>query len=83
MSLPVNPKPFLNGLKGKPVMVKLKRGMEYKGYLLSGDGYRNKQLVNTEEYIGGVLSGRLAEVSIRYNDVLYIRGLEEDGEIRE
>jgi small nuclear ribonucleoprotein F len=27
----VNPKPFLNDLTGKPVIVKLKWGMEYKG----------------------------------------------------
>ncbi len=27
---PVNPKPFLNSLTGKPVQVKLKWGMEYK-----------------------------------------------------
>ncbi|MBW04621.1 Small nuclear ribonucleoprotein F, partial [Eschrichtius robustus] len=42
-SLPLNPKPFLNGLTGKPVMVKLKWGMEYKGYLVSVDGYMNMQ----------------------------------------
>jgi small nuclear ribonucleoprotein F len=30
-TVPVNPKPFLNNLTGKPVMVKLKWGMEYKG----------------------------------------------------
>ena len=27
---PHNPKPFLNALTGKPVLVKLKWGMEYK-----------------------------------------------------
>lgn len=43
-SLPLNPKPFLNGLTGKPVMVKLKWGMEYKGYLVSVDGYMNMQV---------------------------------------
>lgn len=43
-SLPMNPKPFLNGLTGKPVMVKLKWGMEYKGYLVSVDGYMNLQV---------------------------------------
>uniref|UniRef100_A0A3Q2WUA6 Small nuclear ribonucleoprotein polypeptide F n=1 Tax=Haplochromis burtoni TaxID=8153 RepID=A0A3Q2WUA6_HAPBU len=42
--LPLNPKPFLNGLTGKPVMVKLKWGMEYKGYLVSVDGYMNMQV---------------------------------------
>jgi hypothetical protein len=30
-TVPVNPKPFLNNLTGKPVIVKLKWGMEYKG----------------------------------------------------
>lgn len=30
-TVPVNPKPFLNGLTGKPIIVKLKWGMEYKG----------------------------------------------------
>jgi small nuclear ribonucleoprotein F len=29
--VPVNPKPFLNDLTGKPVVAKLKWGMEYKG----------------------------------------------------
>ena len=43
-TLPINPKPFLNGLTGKPVMVKLKWGMEYKGYLVSVDGYMNLQV---------------------------------------
>ncbi|XP_053429260.1 small nuclear ribonucleoprotein F-like [Nycticebus coucang] len=86
ISLPLNPKPFLNGLTGKPVMVKLKWGMEYKGYLVSVDGYMNMQLANTEEYIDGALSGHLGEVLIRCNNVLYIRGVEEeeeDGEMRE
>ena len=30
-TVPVNPKPFLNQLTGKQVLVKLKWGMEYKG----------------------------------------------------
>ena len=38
--MPMNPKPFLNGLTGKSVMVKLKWGHEYKGFLVSSDGYR-------------------------------------------
>ncbi|XP_013395334.1 small nuclear ribonucleoprotein F [Lingula anatina] len=79
-TLPMNPKPFLNGLTGKPVMVKLKWGMEYKGYLVSVDGYMNLQLANTEEYIDGALSGNLGEVLIRCNNVLYIRGVEEEDE---
>uniref|UniRef100_A0AAZ3PPY4 Sm protein F n=1 Tax=Oncorhynchus tshawytscha TaxID=74940 RepID=A0AAZ3PPY4_ONCTS len=65
MSLPLNPKPFLNGLTGKPVMVKLKWGMEYKGYLVSVDSYMNMQLANTEEYVDGALAGHLGEVLVR------------------
>merc|ERR1719430_2727374 len=79
-TLPMNPKPFLNGLTGKPVLVKLKWGMEYKGYLVSVDGYMNMQLANTEEYIDGALAGNLGEVLIRCNNVLYIRGAYEDAE---
>eukprot|EP01041_Mallomonas_annulata_P005492 gene5492-11052_t len=73
MSQIVNPKPFLNGLTGNPVFVKLKWGMEYKGILMSVDSYMNIQLADTEEYIDGQLAGNLGEVLIRCNNVLYIR----------
>ncbi|XP_029122126.1 probable small nuclear ribonucleoprotein F isoform X2 [Elaeis guineensis] len=65
-TVPVNPKPFLNNLTGKPVIVKLKWGMEYKGYLVSVDSYMNLQLANTEEYIDGQFSGNLGEILIRW-----------------
>ncbi|KAF7301438.1 Sm domain-containing protein [Mycena indigotica] len=45
---PVNPKPFLQELTGKPVFVRLKWGLEYKGFLVSTDGFMNLQLANTE-----------------------------------
>ncbi|GJN19147.1 hypothetical protein PR202_gb06389 [Eleusine coracana subsp. coracana] len=80
-TVPVNPKPFLNNLTGKPVMVKLKWGMEYKGFLVSVDSYMNLQLANTEEYIDGQFSGNLGEILIRCNNVLYLRGVPEDAEI--
>lgn len=43
-AMPLNPKPFLNELTGKPIIVKLKWGMEYKGYLVSTDNYMNVQV---------------------------------------
>ena len=45
-AVPVNPKPFLSGLTGQKVAVKLKWGMEYVGYLVSYDvdGYMNLQV---------------------------------------
>ncbi|GHJ87131.1 hypothetical protein NliqN6_3533 [Naganishia liquefaciens] len=75
---PVNPKPYLQSLTGKPVWVRLKWGLEYKGYLVSTDGYMNLQLANTEEWQDGQSNGALGEVFIRCNNVLYIRGAQED-----
>lgn len=72
-SMIVNPKPFLASVTGKPVIIKLKWGMEYRGYLVSVDSYMNIQLANTEEYIDGKLAGALGEVLIRCNNILYIR----------
>eukprot|EP00798_Chlamydomonas_sp_ICE-L_P028513 gene28513-31672_t len=68
-NVPVNPKPFLNDLTGKQVIIKLKWGMEYKGYLVSVDSYMNLQLASTEEYIDGQFVGNLGEVLIRCNNV--------------
>jgi len=79
-SLIVNPKPFLKDLTGKSVIVKLKWGMEYKGYLVSVDNYMNVQLAGTEEYVDGNFTGSIGEVLIRCNNVLHIRGAPEDGE---
>ncbi|XP_015782158.1 small nuclear ribonucleoprotein F [Tetranychus urticae] len=85
--MPLNPKPFLNGLTGKAVVVKLKWGMEYKGYLVSTDNYMNLQLANAEEFVGGNFVGNIGEILIRCNNVLYVKGVEEeeeeDGEMRE
>lgn len=74
----LNPKPFLAGLTGKPVVARLKWGMEYKGILVSVDSYMNMQLADTEEYINGEPAGNLGEVLIRCNNVLFVRGLRED-----
>ncbi|TFK56066.1 small nuclear ribonucleo protein SmF, partial [Heliocybe sulcata] len=82
---PVNPKPFMQELTGKPVFVRLKWGLEYKGFLVSTDGYMNLQaspqyyscdtLANTEEFQDGQSNGALGEVFIRCNNVLYIISL--------
>lgn len=77
-TVPVNPKPFLNELTGKAVIVKLKWGMEYKGFVVSVDAYMNIQLASAEEWIDGAFQGNLGEVLIRCNNVLYIRGVPED-----
>mmetsp|Transcript_317 Transcript_317/g.1046 ORF Transcript_317/g.1046 Transcript_317/m.1046 type:complete len:83 (-) Transcript_317:362-610(-) len=73
----LTPKPFLTELIGKPIIVKLKWGLEYKGFLVSIDSYMNLQLTDTEEWVDGGLAGKLGEVLIRCNNVMYIRGAEE------
>eukprot|EP00656_Telonema_subtile_P001775 TRINITY_DN1076_c0_g2_i1.p2 TRINITY_DN1076_c0_g2~~TRINITY_DN1076_c0_g2_i1.p2 ORF type:complete len:122 (-),score=30.10 TRINITY_DN1076_c0_g2_i1:439-804(-) len=83
MSIPVNPKPFLAELTGKCVIVKLKWGMEYKGYLVSVDAYMNLQLAGTEEWIDENLTGNLGEVLIRCNNVLYLRAAPEEDDAME
>jgi len=40
----------------------------------------NMQLANTEEVIEGSVTGNLGEVLIRCNNVLYIKGMEDDDE---
>jgi small nuclear ribonucleoprotein F len=67
----INPKPFLQELTGKQVIVKLKWGMEYHGRLNAVDSYMNIKLTNTEEWKDGKSEGTLGEVFIRY--VIFLR----------
>ncbi|EAL68012.1 LSM domain-containing protein [Dictyostelium discoideum AX4] len=73
------PKPFLYDLKGKKIAVRLKwGGMEYRGILASVDSYMNLQLAATEEWIDGANKGPLGEVLIRCNNVLFVRGIDDE-----
>ncbi|KAL2759600.1 hypothetical protein ACRALDRAFT_2094925, partial [Sodiomyces alcalophilus JCM 7366] len=73
--VPVNPRPMIQDLVNKDVLVRLKWGeTEYKGRLVSVDSYMNIQLSGAEEYIDQKLTGSLGQVLIRCNNVLYIRG---------
>mmetsp|Transcript_20664 Transcript_20664/g.58803 ORF Transcript_20664/g.58803 Transcript_20664/m.58803 type:complete len:120 (+) Transcript_20664:93-452(+) len=80
MAFIVNPPRFLSELTGKPVIVKLKWGPEYQGHLVSTDAYMNVQLAGTEEYIRGEFKGKLGEVTIRCNNVMYIRAAPDETE---
>ncbi|EMD58374.1 hypothetical protein COCC4DRAFT_35065 [Bipolaris maydis ATCC 48331] len=75
---PFNPRPLLQSLVDKDIVVRLKWGeTEYKGRLVSVDLYMNIQLSNTEEFVNGVSSGTLGQVLIRCNNVLWIGKAEE------
>ncbi|KAL7275160.1 hypothetical protein RUND412_001923 [Rhizina undulata] len=78
--VPINPRPMLQALVNKPVLIRLKWGeTEYKGTLVSIDSYMNIQLSGTEEFVDGKSTGSLGQVLIRCNNVLWISGdLEKD-----
>ncbi|KPM34696.1 hypothetical protein AK830_g11871 [Neonectria ditissima] len=76
--VPVNPRPMLQDLVDKDIVVRLKWGeTEYKGRLVSIDSYMNIQLRDTEEYIDQKMTGTLGQVLIRCNNVLWIRGADQ------
>ncbi|KRY78971.1 U6 snRNA-associated Sm-like protein LSm6 [Trichinella pseudospiralis] len=66
------PREFLKQLIGKPVMVKLNSGLDYRGILACLDGYLNVALEQTEEYVNGQLKQKYGDAFIRGNNVLYI-----------
>ncbi|KAH8683446.1 LSM domain-containing protein [Ilyonectria robusta] len=83
--VPVNPRPMLQDLVDKDIVVRLKWGeTEYKGRLVSIDSYMNIQLRDTEEYIDQKMTGTLGQVLIRCNNVLWIRGANqgESGDVK-
>lgn len=45
---------------------------------MSVDTYMNLLLTSTEEYVDGEFAGNLGDVLIRCNNVLYLRGAEDD-----
>lgn len=76
---PVNPTPFVNDLTGQEVFLKLKWGLELKGLLKSVDAYMNFQLLECEEWNEGSFKGKLGEVLVRCNNVLYIKAADQSG----
>ena len=69
-----NPSDFLKELAGRPVVVKLNSGVDYRGLLSCLDGYMNIALEQTEEYVNGQLKKKYGDAFIRGNNVLYISG---------
>lgn len=57
---------------GRPVIVKLNNGADYRGILSCLDGYMNLAMEQTEEYIDGQLKHKYGDTFIRGNNVLYI-----------
>ncbi|KFM61279.1 putative small nuclear ribonucleoprotein F, partial [Stegodyphus mimosarum] len=74
----VNPKPFLTSLTGKRVCVKLKWGMEYIGILVTSDQYMNLELGNCIELLEDQTISKIGEISIRCNNIVYVREADEE-----
>lgn len=88
MSRRQNPSEFLKQIIGKPVVVKLNSGVDYRGILACLDGlvsflfaiignsrFMNIALEQTEEYSNGQLKNKYGDAFIRGNNVLYISTL--------
>ncbi|KAJ9579229.1 hypothetical protein L9F63_024666, partial [Diploptera punctata] len=63
---------FIQQIHGRPVVVKLNSGVDYRGVLACLDGYMNIALEQTEEYVNGQLKNKYGDAFIRGNNVLYI-----------
>ncbi|XP_043282852.1 U6 snRNA-associated Sm-like protein LSm6 [Venturia canescens] len=63
---------FIAQIHGRPVVVKLNSGVDYRGVLACLDGYMNIALEQTEEYVNGQLKDKYGDAFIRGNNVLYI-----------
>ncbi|GAB2233560.1 hypothetical protein Droror1_Dr00002786 [Drosera rotundifolia] len=66
------PSEFLKSIRGRPVVVKLNSGVDYRGILACLDGYMNIAMEQTEEYVNGQLKNKYGDAFIRGNNVLYI-----------
>ena len=67
-----SPSDFLKTVLGRPVIVKLNSGVEYRGVLACLDGFMNIAMEQTEEYESGQLKNKYGDCFIRGNNVLYI-----------
>mmetsp|Transcript_26075 Transcript_26075/g.87347 ORF Transcript_26075/g.87347 Transcript_26075/m.87347 type:complete len:83 (-) Transcript_26075:496-744(-) len=66
------PSDFLKGVIGRPVVVKLNSGVDFRGVLACLDGFMNIAMEQTEEYVNGQLKAKHGDAFIRGNNVLYI-----------
>ncbi|GBC74716.1 hypothetical protein HRbin06_00023 [archaeon HR06] len=57
----------------RPVTVRLKSDLEYKGIMINVDPHMNMMLINAQEYNSGTLSANYGKVVIRGNNVLFIK----------
>ena len=67
-----NPSDFLRSVLGKPVIVQLNSGVQYRGVLACLDGFMNIAMEQSEEYVDGRMKAKYGDCFIRGNNVLCI-----------
>ncbi|KAI8909013.1 u6 snRNA-associated Sm-like protein LSm6-like protein [Gorgonomyces haynaldii] len=75
-SMSRSPADFLQHVIGKPVIVKLNSGIEYRGTLTCLDSFMNIAMEGTQEYVDGALKNSYGDAFIRGNNVQYISEIE-------
>jgi len=63
-----SPSDFLKTVIGRPVVVRLHNGVDYRGVLASLDAFLNLAMEQTEEWTDGVLTNRYGDCFIRGNN---------------
>ncbi|KAF9168501.1 U4/U6-U5 snRNP complex subunit lsm6 [Actinomortierella ambigua] len=63
-----NTQDFTGFLIGRPVIVKLNSGVDYRGILACLDGYMNIALEQTEELVNGQVKNQYGDTFIRGNN---------------
>ncbi|GFP95856.1 sm-like protein lsm36b [Phtheirospermum japonicum] len=66
------PVDLLKSIRGRPFVVKLNSGVDYRGILECLDGYMNISMEQTEEYVNGQLKNKYEDAFIRGDNVHYI-----------
>lgn len=72
MSSKQTPNDFIRSLMGRPVIVRLYSGVDYRGVLGAIDGFMNVALEQTDEYVDGTFRKKYGDCYIRGNNVLYL-----------
>ena len=68
-----SPLKMLNKAVNNLVLIRLKDGKEYRGYLVETDSYMNLVLSSAEELKEGDPIAKFGEVFIRGNNILFIK----------
>ncbi|KAK1791178.1 hypothetical protein P4O66_013140 [Electrophorus voltai] len=76
------PSDFLKQIIGRPVVVKLNSGVDYRGVLACLDGYMNIAVEQTEEYVNGQLKNKYGDAFLRGNNGSVVHQYPEEKDVK-